>query len=50
MTFIFLPTDERILKDSDFFKSVLAAAEEQMERKYALQAAGLDLDGLVKIE
>jgi hypothetical protein len=46
---IFYKSDERILGDSDFVESVLAAAEEQMERKYALQAAGLDLDGLAKI-
>jgi len=42
---IFYKSDERILGDSDFVESVLAAADEQMERKYALQAAGLDLDG-----
>lgn len=46
---IFYKSDERILGDSDFVESVLAAANEQMERKYALQAAGLDLDGLAKI-
>ncbi len=46
---IFYKSDERILGDSDFVESVLAAAGEQMERKYALQAAGLDLDGLAKI-
>ena len=37
------------LGDSDFVESVLAAADEQMERKYALQAAGLNLDGLAEI-
>lgn len=46
---IFYKSDERILGDSDFVKIVLAKADEQMERKYALQAAGLDLDGLAKI-
>jgi len=46
---IFYKSDERILGDSDFVESVLAKADEQMERKYALQAAGLDLDGLAEI-
>ena len=46
---IFYKSDERILGDSDFVESVLANANEQMERKYALQAAGLDLDGLAEI-
>ena len=46
---IFYKSDERILGDSDFVESVLAAADEQMERKYALRAAGLDLDGLAEI-
>ena len=46
---IFYKIDERILEDSDFVESVLTAADEQMERKYALQAAGLDLDGLAEI-
>lgn len=46
---IFYKSDERILGDSDFVESVLANANEQMERKYALQAAGLDLDALAQI-
>ena len=46
---IFYKSDERILGDSDFVDSVLASANEQMERKYALHAAGLDLDGLAEI-
>jgi REP element-mobilizing transposase RayT len=46
---IFYKSDERILGDSDFVESVLANANEQMERKYALQAAGLDLNGLAEI-
>jgi REP element-mobilizing transposase RayT len=46
---IFYKSDERILGDSDFVESVLAIANEKMERKYALQAAGLDLDGLAEI-
>jgi hypothetical protein len=48
-TKIFYKSDERILGNSDFVESVLANADEQMERKYVLQVAGLDLDGLVKI-
>jgi len=46
---IFYKSDERILGDSDFVEGVLASANEQMERKYVLQAAGLDLDGLAEI-
>ena len=46
---IFYKSDERILGDSDFVESVLVNANEQMERKYALQAAGLDLEGLAVI-
>jgi REP element-mobilizing transposase RayT len=46
---IFYKSDERILGDSDFVENVLANANEQMERKCALQAAGLDLDGLAEI-
>jgi REP element-mobilizing transposase RayT len=46
---IFYKSDERILGDSDFVESVLANADEQMEQRYLLQAAGLDLDGLVEI-
>lgn len=48
-TKIFYKSDERILGDGDFVESVLANADEQMERKYALQALGLDLDGLAEI-
>ena len=46
---IFYKSDERILGDSDFVERVLANANEQMERKYALQVAGLDLDALAEI-
>ena len=46
---IFYKSDERILGDSDFVDSVLKNADEKMERKYALQAAGLDLDVLAEI-
>lgn len=36
--------DERILGDGDFVENALMAANEAMERKYALQAQGIDLD------
>jgi hypothetical protein len=45
----FYKSDERILGESNFVDSVLANADEQMERKYALQAAGQDLDVLAEI-
>jgi len=48
-TKIFYKSDERILGDSDFVENVLTKADEEMERKYALQAAGLDLGGLAEI-
>lgn len=41
---IFERSDERILGDGDFVESVLAAAEEAMERKYALRSKGFTLD------
>lgn len=41
---VFEKSDERILGDGDFVQEVLSAAEEQMERKYALLAEGYDLD------
>jgi len=37
---VFEKGDERILGDGDFVESVLRAANEQMERKYDLQARG----------
>ncbi len=40
---VFQKADERILGDGDFVEQVLAAAEEKMKRKYALQAKGMDL-------
>jgi hypothetical protein len=46
---IFYKRDERILGDSDFVDSVLAVADDQMEREYALQAAGVDLEALAEI-
>jgi putative transposase len=36
--------DERILGDGDFVEQTLKAANEAMERKYMLQAQGIDLD------
>jgi putative transposase len=38
--------DERILGDGDFVARVLASAEEAMEKRYALQSSGMDLDGV----
>jgi putative transposase len=37
-------SDERILGDGEFVDSVLAAAEEAMEKRYALRARGYDLE------
>ncbi|MBW2438154.1 MAG: transposase, partial [Deltaproteobacteria bacterium] len=36
--------DERILGDGDFVDDVLAAAQERLDRKYALAAEGVSLD------
>ena len=44
---IHLKGDERILGDSDFVESVLQTANEAMEYKYRLKAAGYDFDMLV---
>jgi hypothetical protein len=41
---IFEKADERILGDGDFVQEVLAAAEEKMKRRYALQAKGVSLE------
>ena len=41
---VYQRNDERILGDGDFVGRVLASAEEEMERHYALLAHGLDLD------
>jgi putative transposase len=38
--------DERILGDGDFVEQTLKAANEAMERKSALRAQGIDLDGI----
>lgn len=39
--------DERILGNGDFVSRVLAGAEEKLERKYRLAAAGYNLDRLI---
>jgi hypothetical protein len=41
---IFQRSDERILGDGDFVQSVLASAEEAMEKRYELQSRGYDLE------
>jgi len=41
---IFQKSDERILGDGDFVESVLASANEAMERKYDLESRGFTLD------
>ena len=40
--------DERILGDGDFVETVLKAAQENLERKYKLEAQGYSFDWLVK--
>jgi len=39
--------DERILGDGDFVETVLKAAQENLERKYQLEAEGYSFDWLV---
>ena len=41
---VFQKSDERILGDGDFVSRVLASAEEEMEKRYALRARGFDLE------
>jgi REP element-mobilizing transposase RayT len=41
---IFQRGDERILGDGDFVDIVLASAEEEMEKRYALRARGMNLE------
>ena len=41
---IHIKSDERILGDGDFVSQVLAESEDSVERRYALQARGVDLD------
>ena len=40
--------DERILGDGDFVNTVLKAAQEELDKKYSLQARGFDLDKVVQ--
>ena len=40
--------DERILGDSDFVEAVLKEADEQLERRYRLQAEGFDLERVAR--
>lgn len=44
---IHLKGDERILGDGDFVESVLKTQDEQMERRYKLQALGWDFEKVV---
>ena len=41
---VFEKSDERILGDGDFVEEVLAAAQEEMDKRYRLAAQGYDLD------
>ena len=43
-----LKGDERILGESDFVESVLAAENEKIERKYWLEAKGYDFDAVLR--
>ena len=43
-----LKSDERILGDGDFVKSVLKAQDEQLEQGYRLQALGYDVDKIIE--
>ena len=41
---VYQKNDDRILGNGDFVSRVLASAQEAMEKRYALQSRGLDLD------
>jgi hypothetical protein len=41
-------SDERILGDSDFVDEVLKSADEKLQRRYALEAEGWNLDKLAE--
>jgi putative transposase len=43
-TGLHMKSDERILGDGDFVAQILGQANEALENKYALQAAGVDID------
>ncbi len=45
---IFQKSDERILGSADFVESVLADAQESMQRRYAWKAQGVSLDHLIQ--
>ena len=45
----FEKSDERILGDGDFVDRALKEADEQMTRKYAMKAQGVDLDKLAQV-
>ncbi len=45
---VHLKGDERILGDSDFVESVLELADEHIERRYRLNAAGIDFDYVIQ--
>lgn len=43
-----MKSDERILGDGEFASETLAGAKESLERRYALKAAGVDMDFIAK--
>ena len=43
-----LKGDERILGDSDFVEAVLEAQNEKLERRYRLEAEGIDIEKVIK--
>jgi len=45
---LFLKSDERILGDGDFVNTVLSLANEQLDRKYAITAKGIDFESLIQ--
>ena len=44
---IFQKSDERILGDSNFVNSVLSAAQDAMDNRYKMAAAGIDLNDII---
>ncbi len=46
---VFLKSDERVLGDTEFVKSVLKEAQEAMDQKYILAAKGIDLKDLTQL-
>ena len=45
---VHVKSDERILGDGDFVAHILAQAEEALEKKYALHAAGMDVERIAE--